>query len=74
MRTPPIGMSVFLKCFHSLQFPVRSTNNVRALTNWENRSRYLLHEIIKLQNYCDILEKAIAKGEKESTKATTPSP
>ncbi|KAI9284366.1 hypothetical protein BC943DRAFT_326198 [Umbelopsis sp. AD052] len=57
-----------------VKFPVRSTNNVRALTNWENRSRYLLHEIIKLQNYCDILEKAIAKSEKESAKATTPSP
>ncbi|KAJ2962849.1 hypothetical protein NQZ79_g2077 [Umbelopsis isabellina] len=48
-----------------VKFPVRSTNNVKALTNWENRSRYLLHEIIKLQNYCDILERAQAIYDKE---------
>ena len=27
--------------------------------NWEAKSKYLLHDIIKYQNYCDALEKSI---------------
>lgn len=27
--------------------------------NWEARSKYLLHDIIKYQNYCDALERSI---------------
>jgi hypothetical protein len=27
------------------------------MANWEARAKYLLHEIIKYQNYCDALEK-----------------
>lgn len=29
------------------------------MNNWEARSKYLLHDIIKYQNYCDALEKSI---------------
>lgn len=29
------------------------------MSNWESKSTYLLHEIIKYQNYCDALEKCI---------------
>lgn len=29
------------------------------ITNWETRAHYLLHEIIKYQNYCDALEKSL---------------
>jgi hypothetical protein len=29
------------------------------MSNWEARAKYLLHEIIKYQNYCDALEKSI---------------
>lgn len=32
----------------------------KAMTNWENKSQYLLHEIIKYQNYCDAIEKSLA--------------
>ena len=30
------------------------------MANWENKSQYLLHEIIKYQNYCDAIEKSLA--------------
>ncbi|KAI8393557.1 uncharacterized protein BYT42DRAFT_609341 [Radiomyces spectabilis] len=42
-----------------VKFPSKSNNNTKALSNWEAKSKYLLHEIIKYQNYCDILEKCI---------------
>jgi HD superfamily phosphodiesterase len=32
-----------------------------VLNNWEARSKYLLHDIIKYQHYCDALEKSIEK-------------
>ncbi|KAI9270812.1 hypothetical protein BY458DRAFT_489900 [Sporodiniella umbellata] len=35
----------------------------RAMTNWENKSHYLLHEIIKYQNYCDSIEKSLVVQE-----------
>ncbi|KAG2173534.1 hypothetical protein INT44_007125, partial [Umbelopsis vinacea] len=43
----------------SVRFPPRTTNNIRALTNWESKAQYLLHEIIKYQNYCDAIEKSL---------------
>ncbi|RUS19054.1 Pleckstrin homology domain-containing protein [Jimgerdemannia flammicorona] len=45
------------------RFP-RSTNQMKAVTNWENKSQYLLHEIIKYQNYCDAIEKALVLRER----------
>lgn len=30
------------------------------MINWENKSQYLLHEIIKYQNYCDAIENSLA--------------
>ncbi|KAG2217575.1 hypothetical protein INT45_004928 [Circinella minor] len=41
------------------KFPSRSQNHVKAMHNWEAKSKYLLHDIIKYQNYCDALEKSI---------------
>ncbi|RCH83732.1 hypothetical protein CU098_004211 [Rhizopus stolonifer] len=32
----------------------------KVMVNWENKSSYLLHEIIKYQNYCDAIEKSLA--------------
>ncbi|KAI8359903.1 Pleckstrin homology domain-containing protein [Choanephora cucurbitarum] len=32
----------------------------KVLMNWEKKSCYLLHEIIKYQNYCDSIEKSLA--------------
>ncbi|KAG2212299.1 hypothetical protein INT47_001658 [Mucor saturninus] len=32
----------------------------RAMINYENKSHYLLHEIIKYQNYCNSIEKSLA--------------
>ncbi|KAI8881084.1 hypothetical protein K501DRAFT_296041 [Backusella circina FSU 941] len=31
----------------------------KAMSNWEKKSLYLLHEIIKYQNYCDSIEKSL---------------
>ncbi|KAG0821521.1 hypothetical protein G6F63_011985 [Rhizopus arrhizus] len=36
----------------------------RAMANWESKSHYLLHEIIKYQNYCDSIEKSLALQDK----------
>ncbi|PHZ14412.1 SEC7-like protein [Rhizopus microsporus ATCC 52813] len=36
-----------------------SKSGARAMINWENKSHYLLHEIIKYQNYCDSIEKSL---------------
>ncbi|KAI8142534.1 hypothetical protein BJV82DRAFT_615215 [Fennellomyces sp. T-0311] len=46
------------------KFPSRTQNHVKALHNWEAKSKYLLHDIIKYQNYCDALEKSIQEQEK----------
>lgn len=35
------------------------------LANWEAKAQYMLHEIIKYQNYCDVLEKSIAEKQQE---------
>ncbi|KAG0744520.1 hypothetical protein G6F57_006377 [Rhizopus arrhizus] len=40
-----------------IKFPVKSNNYQKVMANWEARAKYLLHEIIKYQNYCDALEK-----------------
>lgn len=29
------------------------------MANWENKSQYLLHEIIKYQNYCDAIDRSL---------------
>lgn len=41
------------------KFPTKCNNYPKVLSNWEARSKYLLHDIIKYQNYCDSLEKSI---------------
>lgn len=42
------------------RFASYKSSGVKALNNWENKSHYLLHEIIKYQNYCDSIEKSLA--------------
>ncbi|KAI8639739.1 hypothetical protein BD408DRAFT_434851 [Parasitella parasitica] len=42
-----------------IKFPTKCNNYSKAISNWEARSKYLLHDIIKYQNYCDSLEKSI---------------
>ncbi|EPB88170.1 hypothetical protein HMPREF1544_05002 [Mucor circinelloides 1006PhL] len=42
-----------------IKFPTKCNNYPKVLSNWEARSKYLLHDIIKYQNYCDSLEKSI---------------
>ncbi|KAK4161652.1 hypothetical protein QBC43DRAFT_302813 [Cladorrhinum sp. PSN259] len=44
-----------------LAFTPRSTNAVRAMANWERKSEYLLHEIVKFRTYLENLEKADAR-------------
>ncbi|KAG0175135.1 hypothetical protein DFQ29_007236 [Apophysomyces sp. BC1021] len=57
-----------------VKFPSRCHNYVKAITNWEAKSKYLLHDIIKYQNYCDVLEKSIQRRhEVEAEAAATAS-
>lgn len=42
------------------RFASYKSSGVKAMNNWENKSHYLLHEIIKYQNYCDSIEKSLA--------------
>lgn len=47
-----------------LAFTPRSTNAVRAMANWERKSEYLLHEIVKFRTYAENLEMAtVRRGE-----------
>ncbi|KAI8641291.1 hypothetical protein BD408DRAFT_418492 [Parasitella parasitica] len=46
-----------------VKFRQKGQNQTRALANWESKSKYMLHEIIKYQNYCDSLEKSIQSKE-----------
>ncbi|KAI8384416.1 uncharacterized protein BYT42DRAFT_260421 [Radiomyces spectabilis] len=46
------------------RFSSKASSDVQAMTNWENKSQYLLHEIIKYQNYCDSIEKSLALQDK----------
>ncbi|KAI8087116.1 hypothetical protein BDF21DRAFT_413756 [Thamnidium elegans] len=48
-----------------VKFPQKSQNHTKALSNWEAKSKYMLHDIIKYQNYCDVLEKSILKHRQE---------
>ncbi|KAI9020850.1 hypothetical protein CLU79DRAFT_754052 [Phycomyces nitens] len=54
-----------------IKFPPKSFHHAKALFNWESRSKYLLHDIIKYQNYCDMLEKSIQRQDAEATKAAS---
>ncbi|CAO3582679.1 unnamed protein product [Absidia cylindrospora] len=42
-----------------VKFPSKHPQHSKVMSNWELKSKYLLHEIIKYQNYCDALEKSI---------------
>ncbi|GAN03834.1 sec7 domain-containing protein [Mucor ambiguus] len=48
-----------------VKFQQKGQNHTRAFANWESKSKYMLHEIIKYQNYCDSLEKSIQSREAE---------
>lgn len=39
-------------------------SGAKAMSNWETKSHYLLHETIKYQNYCDSIEKSLAFQDK----------
>ncbi|KAK3062154.1 hypothetical protein LTS18_004721, partial [Coniosporium uncinatum] len=39
-------------------FAARSPNQAKASSNWEKKSNYLLHEIVKFKTYCASLEQA----------------
>jgi hypothetical protein len=46
-----------------LALPPRQPNTIKAMTNWENKSSYLLREIVKFKTYVDSL--LLAQTEKE---------
>lgn len=47
-----------------MQFSPRHPNSSKAMTNWEKKSSYLLHEIIKFRTYIECLSSATALREK----------
>lgn len=47
-----------------LAFSPRHPNAVKAMANWEKKSSYLLHEIVKFQTYIDSLNHAKAARER----------
>ncbi|KAI0743591.1 hypothetical protein C8Q80DRAFT_1345613 [Daedaleopsis nitida] len=63
-------------------YPPRSSNAQKAQTNWEEKSKYLLSEIVKYDSYIDSLQAAMSlrlkkRGEKALEKAlvsSSPSP
>ncbi|KAI8365713.1 hypothetical protein BD560DRAFT_448084 [Blakeslea trispora] len=48
-----------------VKFHNKCQNHSRAMANWEAKSKYMLHEIIKYQNYCNSLEDSVARRKKE---------
>lgn len=55
-------------------YPPRSSNSVKAQTNWERKSQYLLTEIVKYDSYIDSLQAAMSlrlkkRGEKALERA-----
>lgn len=62
-----------MSCVYS-QYPARSANANKALSNWEKKSQYLLTEIVKYESYIDSLQSAMAlrlkkRGEKALERA-----
>ncbi|MCJ1277930.1 hypothetical protein MMC21_005744 [Puttea exsequens] len=47
-----------------LAFSSRHPNNIKAMTNWEKKSSYLLREIVKFRTYIDCLQAAQVSKEK----------
>ncbi|CAF9929059.1 MAG: Arf guanine nucleotide exchange factor yel1 [Alectoria fallacina] len=47
-----------------LAFSPRHPNNTKAMANWERKSSYLLHEIVKFGTYIDCLQAAQVQKEK----------
>lgn len=47
-----------------LAFSSRHPNSTKAMANWERKSSYLLHEIVKFKTYIDCLQAAQAQKEK----------
>ena len=46
------------------QFSHRHPNHTKAMANWERKSSYLLHEIVKFRTYIDCLQAAQVQKEK----------
>ncbi|KAG0183590.1 hypothetical protein DFQ28_002963 [Apophysomyces sp. BC1034] len=46
-------------------FPSKSQNHTKVMANWESKSKYMLHEIIKYQNYCNVLEKSMERRKEQ---------
>lgn len=69
------AMSTFTDLF--LQFSPRHPNSSKAMANWEKKSSYLLHEIIKFRTYIECLSSAtvlrerIKSGEADIGKVVT---
>jgi len=67
LRTPMMDLVSFLYSVKLLlsddlctQYTPKSQNASKGLLNWENKSKYLLSEIVKYQSYIDSLQHAMA--------------
>jgi hypothetical protein len=55
-----------------LAFTPRGPNALKAMNNWEIKSSYLLHEIVKFRTYIDILVSAEASKQRVYTEREVP--
>ncbi|KAI8336753.1 Pleckstrin homology domain-containing protein [Chlamydoabsidia padenii] len=53
-----------LKLKMEQKFAQDTPNRICAMTNFQNKTQYLLHEIIKYQNYCDSIETSLVLQDK----------
>ncbi|KAI7877491.1 hypothetical protein K492DRAFT_171645 [Lichtheimia hyalospora FSU 10163] len=51
-----------------VKFSTKTHNHPKVMSNWEAKSNYLLHEIIKYQNYCDALERSVQRRQELQSK------
>lgn len=56
------------------KFPNKSQNHAKVMANWESKSKYLLHDIIKYQNYCGALEKSLEEQRQHQREAAETTP
>ncbi|KAG0194459.1 hypothetical protein DFQ28_011260 [Apophysomyces sp. BC1034] len=55
-----------LKDLIDRKYPPRTSNKIKAFVNWEQRTQYLLREIIKYRTYIDILHRSLQAKSKKS--------
>lgn len=56
----PCSSVVVVPADWCLQFSVKSSNGSKAMNNWEQKSQYLLSELVKYQSYVESLREGMS--------------